>query len=120
MPRRRPGEFEALGHSEAAAPADPSVRRGPALVVGVVAGIVVTVAVLLAVVQNDDDVRLEWASFDLDAPLWLLLLTAAAVGALVSAVGRWLAHRTSRPRHGLHAVRARHEAPAPRPVRTLP
>ena len=79
------------------------VRQGPALAVGLGAGVVLAVAAVLAIVQNGDDVRFEWVTFDVDAPLWLLLVAAMVVGALLwalttIAVSRGRSHRTERRR----------------------
>lgn len=120
MSRRRRGQGDDHDRSEGAVPALPAVRQGPALALGVVVGIVLVVAVLLAVVQNDDDVRVEWLTVDVDAPLWLLLLIALAVGALLSAVGRSLAHRARARRHRHSAVHTQPEDSVPRTVRTFP
>ena len=83
--------------------------------------LVLAVTVLLAVVQNDDDVRVEWAVFDLDAPLWLLLVAAVLAGALLWALGRSLVHHA---RHGgrrpvLHREHPDREGSSTRTVRTF-
>lgn len=79
------------------------VRQGPAVALGLVVGIVVAVAAVLAIVQNGDDVRFEWAVFDADAPLWLLLIASMVGGAVLwsllrAAAARGRSHRAQRRR----------------------
>jgi uncharacterized integral membrane protein len=47
----------------------------------VVAGII-AVALVLLIVQNNEDARFEWLSFDFTTRLWLMLLLSAVGGAL--------------------------------------
>ena len=53
---------------------------------GLVAAALVVAALVLLVVQNNDDVAFEWLVFDMTAPLWVLILVPAVMGAAVSAV----------------------------------
>lgn len=80
------------------------VRQGPALLGGVIVGIALVIAVVLAVVQNDETVRFEWAVLDVDAPLWLLLVGAGAAGAALWVLGH------AAVRHGRHRAARRRAA----------
>ena len=49
----------------------------------VILALVVAVARLLFIVQNTDSTEVSWLFFDGSAPLWLLLVITAALGAVL-------------------------------------
>ena len=51
--------------------------------VGVVFGIIVTIAVVLLIVQNGESAQLDWVGFHFKMPLWILLVLTAVAGAIV-------------------------------------
>jgi len=63
---------------------------------GLVGGGVVAAALVAFVVQNTDDVPVNWLFFESDAPLWLVILIAAVAGAVLSEVGGWFLRRARR------------------------
>jgi uncharacterized integral membrane protein len=83
--------------SAAERPAQPSlagdlaeVQRGRpdrAFNLGLVLGIVVTVAAAVFVVQNNQSTHFDWLWFDFELPLWTALLGAMAVGVLLLVIG---------------------------------
>jgi uncharacterized integral membrane protein len=65
------------------------VRRRTA-VAGFAAGVVVTVAVALLIVQNTHDTEIEWLVFSRDAATWLVMLLTFLAGGLATSL-LWLA-----------------------------
>lgn len=66
------------------------VQRGRpdrAFNLGLVLGIIVTVAGAIFVVQNNQSTQFDWLWFDFEVPLWTALLGAMAFGALLIVVG---------------------------------
>jgi uncharacterized integral membrane protein len=51
--------------------------------VGAVAGIVVTVAAVIFVVQNSQSAQFDWLWFDFEVPMWMALLGAVLVGVVL-------------------------------------
>ncbi len=61
---------------------------------GALVGVVLVVVALGAfVLQNTNEVSIDWLVFDADMPLWLLLVIAGALGALLANLGGWLLRR---------------------------
>jgi len=61
---------------------------------GRLVGLVAAAAALAAfVVQNTDDVRIDWLVFDVNLPLWLALLITAVLGTLISNLAGWVLRR---------------------------
>ena len=61
---------------------------------GRLVGLVVAAAALLAfVVQNTEDVRFNWLMVEVTMPLWLALVIAAVLGAIVANLGAWALRR---------------------------
>ncbi len=55
--------------------------------------VVAAVALLAFVVQNTEDVRFNWLMIELTMPLWLALVIAAVLGAIIANLGGWLLRR---------------------------
>lgn len=51
--------------------------------VGAVAGILVTVAAVIFVVQNSQSAQFDWLWFDFEVPMWMALLGAVLVGVVL-------------------------------------
>lgn len=61
---------------------------------GAIVVLVAAVVALLAfVVQNTEDVRFNWLMVELTMPLWLALVIAAILGAVIANLGGWLVRR---------------------------
>jgi uncharacterized integral membrane protein len=61
---------------------------------GAIVVLVAAVVALLAfVVQNTEDVRFNWLMIELTMPLWLALVIAAILGAVIANLGGWLVRR---------------------------
>jgi uncharacterized integral membrane protein len=54
---------------------------------GLVLGIIVTVAGAIFVIQNNQSTQFDWLWFDFEVPLWTALLGATVFGALLIVVG---------------------------------
>ncbi len=65
---------------------------------GLALGVVMTVAIVLLIIQNGRLARLSWQAFHFSAPLWIMLLLTAAVGAVVWEVTRAASRRARRLR----------------------
>ena len=65
---------------------------------GLVAAVLVVVALIFFVVQNGDDVAFEWLVFDMTGPLWVVIVVAAVAGAVLSEVLGFLRRRRRRRR----------------------
>ena len=63
---------------------DEGSQRHKGEVIGLVAGGLIAGALVAFVLQNTREVRIEWLAWDLNAPLWLVMVVTAA-GALVLA-----------------------------------
>ena len=59
-------------------------QRPKGEVVGLVVGALIAGGLVAFVLQNTREVRIEWLAWDLNAPLWLVMVVTAA-GALVLA-----------------------------------
>ena len=68
-------------------------RTGIGTVVGAA---VVAIALIAFIVQNTDEVRMQWLFVDRTAPLWVVIVIAAVAGALLSEVLGWLMRRRRR------------------------
>ena len=73
-------------------------RKGLSIPPRFVAAGVVLAALVLLVVQNHDDVSLEWLVFDMSGPLWVVILVAAVAGAVVNEVFGFVRRRRRRRR----------------------
>jgi uncharacterized integral membrane protein len=49
----------------------------------IVVGAVVALALILLIAQNGDRTEIDWAFFDFESRLWVILLLAAVAGAMV-------------------------------------
>lgn len=65
---------------------------------GLVAAVLLVVALIFFVVQNGDDVAFEWLVFDMTGPLWVVILVAAAAGAVINEVFGFVRRRRRRRR----------------------
>ena len=65
---------------------------------GLVAAVLVVVGLIFFVVQNGDDVAFEWLVFDMQGPLWVVILVAAVAGAVVNEVFGFIRRRRRRRR----------------------
>lgn len=65
---------------------------------GLVAALLLVVALIFFVVQNGDDVAFEWLVFDMTGPLWVVILVAAVAGAVVNEVFGFVRRRRRRRR----------------------
>lgn len=65
---------------------------------GLVAALLLVVALIFFVVQNGDDVAFEWLVFDMTGPLWVVILVAAVAGAVVNEVLGFVRRRRRRRR----------------------
>ena len=65
--------------------------RGP---IGAMVALGVLVVALLAFVfQNTEDVQFNWLMIEITMPLWLALVIAAVLGAVIANLGGWLLRR---------------------------
>ena len=67
--------------------------RGFALDGRLVVLVVAAIALLAFVVQNTNDVRFNWLMIEVTMPLWLALVIAAVLGAVVANLGGWMLRR---------------------------
>jgi uncharacterized integral membrane protein len=58
-----------------------------------VLSVLVTLAVLLLIVQNRDDVTITWLAFDITAKRWVILLTTLLAGMVVGELLRIVIRR---------------------------
>ncbi len=65
---------------------------------GLVAAVLLVVALIFFVVQNGDDVAFEWLVFDMTGPLWVVILVAAVAGAVLNEVFGFIRRRRRRRR----------------------
>lgn len=65
---------------------------------GLVAAVLLVVALIFFVVQNGDDVAFEWLVFDMTGPLWVVILVAAVAGAVLNEVFGFVRRRRRRRR----------------------
>jgi uncharacterized integral membrane protein len=90
--------------------------------VGAALGILLTIAAVIFVVQNNRSTDFEWLWFDFTLPLWTVLVGTLVVGALLVltalAVHRWRKRRIARRRAATGRLRealvTEDDAPAPR------
>ena len=67
--------------------------NGSKLNAGVI-GLVLAAAALLAfVVQNTEDATFNWLMIEITMPLWLALVIAAVLGAVIANLGGWMLRR---------------------------
>ena len=101
---RRIAEFRRFPPArEPAFPAEPAGKKpsdGKKLSIppGLVAAVLLVVALIFFVVQNGDDVAFEWLVFDMTGPLWVVILVAAVAGAVVNEVFGFVRRRRRRRR----------------------
>jgi uncharacterized integral membrane protein len=55
--------------------------------------VLAAIALLAFVVQNTNDVQFNWLVIDITMPLWLALVIAAVLGAIVANLGGWMMRR---------------------------
>jgi uncharacterized integral membrane protein len=55
--------------------------------------VVAALALLAFVVQNTNDVRFNWLMIEVTMPLWLALVIAAVLGAIVANLAGWALRR---------------------------
>ena len=67
---------------------------------GVVLALAVTAALIVFVVQNNQDVPVTWWFVEVNGPLWAVIIVAAVAGALLAEVLGWVVGRRRRRRHG--------------------
>lgn len=65
---------------------------------GLVIGALITLAIALLIIQNGESARLDWLTFDFEAPLWIMLLLTLGAGAVVWETVKMLCHRGRRLR----------------------
>ena len=65
---------------------------------GLVAAVLLVVALIFFVVQNGDDVAFEWLVFDMTGPLWVVIVVASVGGAVLNEVFGLLRRRRRRRR----------------------
>ena len=64
--------------------------------VGAVAGILVTVAAVIFVVQNSQSARFDWLWFEFEVPMWTALVGAVLVGVVLVVTALAVHHRRQR------------------------
>ena len=67
--------------------------RGFTLNGRVIVLVLAAVALLAFVVQNTNDVRFNWLMIEVTMPLWLALVIAAVLGAVVANLATWVLRR---------------------------
>jgi uncharacterized integral membrane protein len=65
-------------------PQEQSAGRRATLSVGVVFGVIVTVAVAALIAQNTNDVSVHWLMLDGQQPLWVVLAITAFAGVVLA------------------------------------
>jgi uncharacterized integral membrane protein len=55
--------------------------------------VVAALALLAFVVQNTEDVRFNWLMIEVTMPLWLALVIAAVLGAIIANLAGWALRR---------------------------
>ena len=63
---------------------------------GLVAVALVALGLLAFVLQNGRHVKVEWVFWEVEIPLWLLVVLVAAAGAVLARLGGWLIRRRRR------------------------
>ena len=63
---------------------------------GVVAAVLVAVALIVFVVQNGSEVPVTWLFVEVNGPLWAVIVVAAAAGAVLSEIIGWVTGRSRR------------------------
>ncbi len=63
---------------------------------GLLALVLVVVALVVFVVQNTADVEVTWLVFDASAPLWFVIVVSAVAGALLSEIAAFAVRRSRR------------------------
>ena len=65
---------------------------------GLVVAVLVAVALIFFVVQNNDEVAFKWLFLDMTGPLWVVIVVAAIAGAVLNEVLGFLRRRRRRRR----------------------
>ena len=63
---------------------------------GVVVALLVAAALIVLIVQNDNEVPVTWLFVEVNGPLWAVIIAAAVAGAVLSEVLGWVVRRTRR------------------------
>jgi uncharacterized integral membrane protein len=64
--------------------------------VGLVGLVLAALALLAFVVQNTEDATFNWLMIEMTMPLWLALVIAAVLGAVIANLGGWMVRRSRR------------------------
>lgn len=69
--------------------------RGSGARAGLVGMVLAAAALLAFVFQNTEDAQFNWLMIEVTMPLWLALVIAAVLGALIANLGGWVLRRRS-------------------------
>jgi len=61
--------------------------------VGVIGPAVLAVALVVFIVQNTGSAEITWLVFEQEAPLWVVIVVAVVVGAVLTEVAGWFVRR---------------------------
>ena len=75
-----------------------SDRKKVSIPPGLVLAVLIVVALIFFVVQNNDDVAFSWLIFDMTGPLWVVIVVAAVAGAVLNEVISFVRRRRGRRR----------------------
>ena len=73
--------------------AEGNATKGSRLNAGLIGLGLAAVALLAFVVQNTEDATFNWLMIEITMPLWLALVIAAALGAVIANLGGWVLRR---------------------------
>ena len=94
------GSFDAgnAGASDTGGRATKPAERKWSIRPGVVLALLVAVALIVFVVQNDRDVPVTWWFVEVNGPLWAVIIVAAVAGAVLTEILGWVVGRRRRRR----------------------
>jgi len=76
---------------------DVTETGGSRLSGGLIAVVIVALALLVFVFQNTQSTQVEWLLFETsETPVWLVIIIAAVAGAVLSELGGWIIRRRRR------------------------
>ena len=75
---------------------DEGPQRQKGEVVGLVVGALIAGGLVAFVLQNTREVRVEWLVWDLNAPLWLVMVVAAAGAVVLARIVAFVVRRRRR------------------------